>query len=118
MTQTRTFEIFCAVPPGLEPVLAGEMSELGWTGLRPEPGGVCFDGGWADVWRANLWLRGASRVLARIDRFRVVHLSQLPSGGPSAPERTHCEATRRDPTAPLPSLDLDDDWSEDEGRGE
>jgi putative N6-adenine-specific DNA methylase len=77
MTQTRTFEIFCAVPPGLEPVLAAEMSELGWAGLRPEPGGVCFDGGWTDVWRANLWLRGASRVLARIDRFRVVHLSQL-----------------------------------------
>ena len=34
-------------------------------------------GGWPDVWRANLWIRGASRVLARLDAFRAVHLAQL-----------------------------------------
>ncbi len=32
---------------------------------------------WPDVWRANLEIRGASRILARVATFRAVHLSQL-----------------------------------------
>ncbi len=34
-------------------------------------------GAWPDVWRANLVLRGAGRVLIRLASFPVVHLSQL-----------------------------------------
>ena len=34
-------------------------------------------GGWPEVWRANLEIRGASRVLARIGAFRAMHLAQL-----------------------------------------
>lgn len=71
------FEIFCVAPPGLEEVLAGDVRALGFPSPEAVPGGVRFTGGWPDVWRANLSLRGASRVLARIDSFRVVHLSQL-----------------------------------------
>lgn len=71
------FEIFCVAPPGLEEVLAGDVRALGFPSPEAVPGGVRFMGGWPDVWRANLSLRGASRVLARIDSFRVVHLSQL-----------------------------------------
>nr|WP_306296446.1 class I SAM-dependent RNA methyltransferase [Acidomonas methanolica] len=41
------------------------------------PGGVTLMGGWSDVWRANLWLRGTGRVLARLASFRAVHLAQL-----------------------------------------
>jgi putative N6-adenine-specific DNA methylase len=41
------------------------------------PGGVHITGGWREVWRANLELRGASRVLARIGSFRAPHLAQL-----------------------------------------
>ena len=78
MTQADTnFEIFCVAPPGLEDVLAGEARALGFPDPQSVPGGVTFMGGWPDVWRANLGLRGASRILARIDSFRVVHLSQL-----------------------------------------
>ena len=46
---------------------------------RPEavPGGVTIKGGWPEVWRANLRLRGAGRVLARIAAFRALHLAQL-----------------------------------------
>lgn len=40
-------------------------------------GGVCCVGNWHDVWRANLWLRGASRVLVRVGEFRALHLAQL-----------------------------------------
>lgn len=73
----ETFDIFLVVPPGLEPVLAQEVVEKGWKEPRIEAGGVTFSGGWPDVWRANLELRGATRVLARIGGFRAMHLAQL-----------------------------------------
>jgi len=77
MTGADNFEIFLAVSPGLEPVLCAELEEKGFPTPSPEAGGVTIRGSWPDVWRANLDIRGASRVLARIDSFRVVHLSQL-----------------------------------------
>ena len=72
-----TFEIFLVAPPGLEPVLAEEAREKGFADAAAVPGGVTFTGGWTDVWRANLTLRGATRVLARIGSFRAFHLAQL-----------------------------------------
>ncbi|MDO5705387.1 MAG: class I SAM-dependent RNA methyltransferase, partial [Paracoccus sp. (in: a-proteobacteria)] len=72
----ETFEIFLACAPGLEPLLAAEVAEAGWHGAAV-PGGVTITGGWPDVWRANLDLRGATRVLARIGSFRAMHLAQL-----------------------------------------
>ena len=74
---TTPFEIFLVVPPGLEPSLFAEVADLGFPPARMEPGGVVFDGDWPDVWRANLLLRGATRVLARIGSFRAMHLAQL-----------------------------------------
>ncbi|MDX1821208.1 MAG: class I SAM-dependent RNA methyltransferase [Paracoccaceae bacterium] len=74
---SEPFEIFLAVPPGLEPTLAAEAAALGFPAPMVVPGGVTFQGGWPDVWRANLSLRGATRVLARIGAFRVLHLAQL-----------------------------------------
>lgn len=71
------FEIFLACAPGLETTLVGEAKAAGFGPLRPETGGVAFDGGWPEVWRANLVLRGAARVLARIGGFPAVHLAQL-----------------------------------------
>lgn len=78
-------DIFFAVSaPGLEPFTALELSRLfpdpstgfrqaqpGDSGQRrepaaPEAGGVTFRGGFADLVRANLYLRTASRVLARL----------------------------------------------------
>jgi hypothetical protein len=77
MANDATFEIFLAAPPGLEPVLAEEVGLKGFKRPRVVPGGVVTRGLWPDVWRANLWVRGAGRVLARIDAFRVTHLAQL-----------------------------------------
>jgi putative N6-adenine-specific DNA methylase len=71
------FEIFLATLPGLEPLLADEAREAGFPLPQVQPGGVALRGGWAEVWRANLELRGASRVLARIGGFPVFHLAQL-----------------------------------------
>jgi len=71
------FEIFLVAPPGLEPVLCAEMKALGFKAPKAVPGGVTVRGGWPDVWRANLEVRGAGRVTARIEAFRVLHLAQL-----------------------------------------
>ncbi len=71
------FEIFLAALPGLEPLLAAEAREAGFAGVEEGAGGVTCRGGWAEVWRANLVLRGASRVLVRIGGFRAFHLAQL-----------------------------------------
>ncbi len=72
-----TFEIFLSGTPGLEQVLRDEALENGFAGAQVVPGGVQFQGGWVDVWRANLCLRGPTRVLARIGGFPVFHLAQL-----------------------------------------
>jgi putative N6-adenine-specific DNA methylase len=77
MTPDGTFDIFLATAPGLEALLCEEVRGKGFKRPRPVPGGVVTSGGWPEVWRANLWIRGAGRVLARIDCFRVVHLAQL-----------------------------------------
>ncbi|MEA1941701.1 MAG: class I SAM-dependent RNA methyltransferase [Pseudomonadota bacterium] len=77
MMPSAPFEIFLTAAPGLEGALCAEAAALGFSDAAPGPGGVTVTGGWPDVWRANLQLRGASRVLARIGAFRVVHLSQL-----------------------------------------
>lgn len=76
MTTTGDFEIFLVATPGLEGPLCAEARAKGFK-AKTVPGGVLLRGGWPEVWRANLQIRGASRVLARIDTFRVQHLAQL-----------------------------------------
>jgi len=77
MSETETFEIFLTAAPGLEQALLSEVREAGFDQAKPVPGGVTIEGGWPEVWRANLCLRGAARVLARIGSFRAFHLAQL-----------------------------------------
>lgn len=77
MRNDETFEIFLTVAPGLEQALLDEARELGFAAPKAVPGGVTVQGGWSEVWRANLSLRGAARVLARIGEFRAFHLAQL-----------------------------------------
>src|SRR6056297_1729606 len=77
MTNAEPFEIFLACVPGLEPTLCREAAETGFADPSAVPGGVTVTGGWPEVWRANLVLRGATRVLARIGGFPVFHLAQL-----------------------------------------
>lgn len=77
MSQLPDFEIFLVSPPGLEAVLCEETRELGFAGATAVAGGVVARGGWGEVMRANLAVRGAARVLVRIGSFHAVHLSQL-----------------------------------------
>lgn len=75
--QTGDFEIFLATAPGLEPVLLDEMRALGFRAPKAVAGGVRIEGRWHDVWRANLQVRGASKVLARVATFKALQFSEL-----------------------------------------
>ncbi|MDJ0627802.1 MAG: class I SAM-dependent RNA methyltransferase [Rhodobacter sp.] len=74
---TAPLGIFLVAPPGLEPLLADEAREAGFDVQSTVAGGVLLQGAWPDVWRANLMLRGATRVLVRLAEFRALHLAQL-----------------------------------------
>ena len=75
--QPETFELLLTCAPGLEMALADEAREKGFAVQSQITGGVLLQGGWLDVWRANLTLRGANSVLARIGSFPASHLSEL-----------------------------------------
>ncbi|MFL4469139.1 class I SAM-dependent RNA methyltransferase [Tateyamaria armeniaca] len=69
--------LFAITLPGLETTLAEEARGLGFEVTGTEAGGVTMAGDWSEVWRANLELRGATRVLVRIGDFMAFHLAQL-----------------------------------------
>jgi putative N6-adenine-specific DNA methylase len=54
---------FATCARGIEPILAGELRDLGAEGVEPGRGGVSFGGDRRTLYRANLWLRTAIRVL-------------------------------------------------------
>jgi putative N6-adenine-specific DNA methylase len=54
---------FATCGRGIEPMLAGELQQLGADEVTPGRGGVSFAGSQALLYRANLWLRTAIRVL-------------------------------------------------------
>lgn len=54
---------FATCAKGLEPVLARELTDLGAEAVEPGRGGASFAGDSALLYRANLWLRTAVRVL-------------------------------------------------------
>ncbi len=61
-----TARFFATCARGLEPALARELAGLGARRVEPGRGGVSFAGDAALVYRANLWLRTAVRVLRPI----------------------------------------------------
>jgi putative N6-adenine-specific DNA methylase len=70
------FELFASTAPGLESIAAGELKTLGVRG-RQEIGGVAFGGDNDRLYQANLWLRTASRVVARLGRFHASTFYEL-----------------------------------------
>lgn len=93
MTGSVPLGIFLVAIPGLESALAQEARAAGFTVTGQDQGGVSLAGSWADVWRANLDLRGASRVLVRFASFRASHLAQLDKRARAVPWR---EVLRKD----------------------
>jgi putative N6-adenine-specific DNA methylase len=73
--------MFAAAAPGLETFTALELVRLGLTKEAavedPSGGGVEFEGSLELLYRANLHLRTASRVLVRMGEFRAAAFSEL-----------------------------------------
>jgi putative N6-adenine-specific DNA methylase len=60
---------FAAAPRGVEEITARELLALGAEGVRTDSGGVHFEGDTALLYRANLCLRTATRVLVPLRDF-------------------------------------------------
>jgi putative N6-adenine-specific DNA methylase len=63
-------QLFVIAAPGLETVCAAELTALGLGELELTTGGVTCRGRLADLYRASLHLRVASRLVVRFARFR------------------------------------------------
>lgn len=74
---TPDLKCFAAGLPGLEHLLEHEMRDLGLADLHRLPGGVEFTGGLPDLYRANLHLRTAGRVLVRVGVFKAEEFWEL-----------------------------------------
>jgi putative N6-adenine-specific DNA methylase len=85
-------KLFAVCTPGLEPFAAHELYQLGvmggYSSSRPETfptesgspyesGGIEFQGSLHDAYRANLYLRTASRVLVRLGQFYAAEFPEL-----------------------------------------
>ncbi len=68
---------FATCARGIEPVLADELGQLGAAAVEPGRGGVAFAGGRELLYRANLWLRTAVRVLRPILEATVTSPDEL-----------------------------------------
>lgn len=73
---TATFRCYAVAAPGLAPLVASELRALGIEGT-PDEGGVAWEGEVDTVYRANLWLRTATRVLVRVATFRATTFWEL-----------------------------------------
>ncbi len=65
---------------GLEEVLATELRNIGATEVTPHNRAVSFTGDLSIMYKANLWLRTALKVLIPIEKFRAKNESQLYDG--------------------------------------
>jgi putative N6-adenine-specific DNA methylase len=75
--ETGSTSYFATTAKGVESVLAGELSRLGARAVVVKTGGVAFSGDRELLYRANLWLRSASRVLVPLAEFMCVSEREL-----------------------------------------
>ncbi|UFS71646.1 THUMP domain-containing protein [Geomonas sp. RF6] len=73
-------EFFASTAKGVEEVLGAELVRLGVSSVSQENGGVRFRGDLSSAYRANLWLRCASRILMPVAEFPCESPQQLYDG--------------------------------------
>jgi putative N6-adenine-specific DNA methylase len=74
------FNIVVKTQQGLEPLLAAELEQLGATNIEQHKRAVSFDGDRELLYKANLCLRTALRILIPIHRFEATNDQQLYEG--------------------------------------
>ena len=77
MPTSPPIALYASCAPGLERLVAAELAALGVEAGAVEAGGVAFAGDERALWRANLWLRTASRVVVRAASFRATAFHEL-----------------------------------------
>jgi putative N6-adenine-specific DNA methylase len=75
------FNTYAITAPGLETLLAGELRALDIQSdndpAHAEPGGISFSATLEDLYRLNLHLRTANRVIVRLGSFNAAAFSEL-----------------------------------------
>ncbi|MDD2899833.1 MAG: THUMP domain-containing protein [Desulfuromonadaceae bacterium] len=77
---TGLLHCFAAVPRGAEELAAAELLALGISDVIPGKGGVSFCADLSGLYRANLWLRTASRILVQLALFPCLSPADLYAG--------------------------------------
>lgn len=83
-----SYRLFAVTAPGLEPYTAAELTALGLSPLPPvsisgpgeakeESGGLEFEASTTDLFRTNLLLRTANRIIYRLGEFTAVSFPEL-----------------------------------------
>lgn len=85
MSSSKYLTFFATTAKGVEDILASELTALGMSDVIVERGGVRFSGSMSDCWRANLWLRTASRVLMPVAEFPCAAPEDLYDGVRTVP---------------------------------
>ena len=70
-------EFFATCPAGFEHLLASELRDMGIARIRPLKGQVAWEGALSDAYRACLWSRLASRIIAVLARGEAKDADQL-----------------------------------------
>src|SRR5438067_3084684 len=89
----REMDLFAACAPGLEPVLAAELTALELQACTVA-GGAEVRGGAGDLERFNLWLRTASRVLVRLGQVKATSFAELVRKARTLPFETVAQVGR------------------------
>ena len=79
------FELFAVTAPGLESIVREELVSLGVRSANVVVGGVAFRAVRAEMYRANLCLRAASRVIARVGEFHARGFNEVEKHGRRQP---------------------------------
>lgn len=79
-TETKEFELVAKTFKGLEPVLANELTALGANDIKVLNRAVSFKGDKAFMYKANLWLRTALKILKPIQTFKAKNEIDLYKG--------------------------------------
>lgn len=74
---TTAYSCFVVCPGGIETVLLNEMKMLGLNPGKAEDGGVPFTGDLTALYKANLYLRTATRVIVRLGSFPAAAFVEL-----------------------------------------
>ncbi len=87
------YHIFVASAPGMEALTAQEMRtlEISAGHATQVEGGIEFTGNLPEIYRANLLLRTAGRVLVRLGKFHAAAFSELRKKGARLPWETYLQ---------------------------